>query len=71
MAAEPAGASEAGARAAHLQEQWSDVATALSGIRDRFGAGAVGPAALVGEDGLEIPRRGAAQWGPAAEPGEP
>jgi len=33
-------------------------------IRARFGPRAVGPASLIGTDGLRIARRGAQQWGP-------
>ncbi len=40
------------------------VARAVDAARRRFGEGAVGPASLVGEDGVEIRREGDRQWGP-------
>jgi DNA polymerase-4 len=49
--------------------EWSDVDDAVDAIRERFGAAAIGPAALVGKDGLRVKRRGDQQWGPGdAEP---
>ena len=47
---------------------WDDAARAVDEIRARFGAGAVGPAALAGAAGLRVKRPGDTQWGPA-EPG--
>ncbi|MGI9022623.1 MAG: DNA polymerase IV [Acidimicrobiales bacterium] len=40
------------------------VARAVDLVRRRFGEAAVGPASLVGEDGVEVRRRGDQQWGP-------
>jgi DNA polymerase-4 len=37
---------------------------AIDEVRARFGPRAVGPASLIGPDGLRIARRGAQQWGP-------
>jgi DNA polymerase-4 len=37
---------------------------AVDAIRDRYGDGAVGPAALLGRDGLRLKRPGDTQWGP-------
>ena len=41
-----------------------DAAAAVDQIRDRFGAGAIGPASAVSGRGLRVVRRGAQQWGP-------
>jgi DNA polymerase-4 len=49
---------------------WSDVDQTVDRIRERFGSAAIGPAALVGHDGLRIKRRGDQQWGPGGG-GEP
>lgn len=42
---------------------------AVDAIRQRFGATAVGPAALLGADGLRVKRPGDTQWGPRHEAG--
>ncbi len=54
-----------GAEAARLQESWQAVTAAVDAIRARYGGASVGPASLVGPDGLDVRRRGAAQWGPS------
>jgi len=41
-------------------------ADAIEDIRRRFGDRAVGPAALVGDHGLAVKRKGDTQWGPTA-----
>ncbi len=56
-----------GSQAAHLQESWEEVTAAVDAIRSRFGRAAVGTAWMVGEDGIVVPRRREAPWGPAAE----
>lgn len=43
---------------------WEDASRAVDAIRDRFGDGAIGPAAASGPRGLRVRRRGAQQWGP-------
>lgn len=43
---------------------WADATKAIDEVRSRFGDAAVGSAALVGEQGLEVKRQGAQQWGP-------
>ena len=43
---------------------WTDATRAVDGVRARFGPAAVGPAALLGEDGLGVRRSGDNQWGP-------
>ena len=52
-----------------LQRTWSGVTGAVDGIRSRFGRASVGPASLMGADGLRVRQRGDAQWGPEAPPG--
>ncbi len=41
-----------------------DVAQAVDRVRARFGETAVGPASLVGKEGLKLRRQGDQQWGP-------
>ena len=43
---------------------WDDADAAVDRIRARFGADAVGPAALAGTEGLAVKREGDQQWGP-------
>ena len=43
---------------------WSTATRAVDDVRERFGATAIGPASLVGRDGLKLTRRGRQQWGP-------
>jgi DNA polymerase-4 len=57
---------EAALRAAELQASWQEVTAAVDAIRQRFGKTAVGTAAMVGHDGLVIPGRREAPWGPSA-----
>lgn len=45
---------------------WAEASRAVDEVRSRFGEGAVGPAALLGEGGMRVRRRGEQQWGPAA-----
>jgi DNA polymerase-4 len=47
----------------------ASVAVAVDAIRERYGAQAVGPAALLGPRGLRIKRPGDTQWGPAGPEG--
>jgi DNA polymerase-4 len=49
---------------------WRQVSGAVDAVRGRFGAGAVGPAALLGPGGLRIKRPGDTQWGPSGPPVE-
>jgi DNA polymerase IV len=48
---------------------WGPASSAIDEVRKRFGDGAVGPAALVTEDGLKVKRRGDTQWGPGSVQG--
>jgi len=43
---------------------WAEAELAIDAIRDRFGDSVIGPAALVGPDGVRPKRRGDQQWGP-------
>ena len=57
--------------AERIQASWATVTAAVDAIRARYGGGSVGPASLVGADGLRVRRRGEAQWGPTAQSGPP
>jgi DNA polymerase IV len=57
---------EAHEQAEQLQESWGSVTAAVDAIRARYGGSSVGPASLVGADGLRVRHRGEAQWGPSA-----
>jgi DNA polymerase-4 len=43
---------------------WTTATRAVDDVRQRFGPTAIGPASLVGRDGLKLTRRGRQQWGP-------
>jgi DNA polymerase-4 len=43
---------------------WDPATRAVDEVRERFGAAAIGPASLVGADGIKLTRRGRQQWGP-------
>jgi hypothetical protein len=55
--------------AERIQSSWATVTSAVDAIRARYGGSSVGPASLVGEDGLRVRHRGEAQWGPTAPEG--
>jgi DNA polymerase IV len=61
---EPADGSADGPDRAQLGPAWREVESSIDAIRARYGQTAVGPAALVGRQGLALKRRGDAQWGP-------
>jgi hypothetical protein len=46
------------------EQSWQDVTTAVDGIRNRFGKSAVGSAADVTAEGVVVPARRDAPWGP-------
>ncbi len=49
------------------QEHWREVTAAIDAIRRRYGAAAVGTASMVGPDGIVVPARRDAPWGPSQE----
>ena len=57
--------------AERIQHSWGSVTAAVDAIRARYGGSSVGPASLVGADGLRIRRRGEAQWGPTGRRVDP
>ncbi len=60
-----------GAESATTREQsWQDVTAAVDAIRTRFGKGSVGSAAMVTDEGVQVPARRDAPWGPAADAGD-
>jgi len=59
----------AGLEAGRLQETWGSVTDAVDSIRERYGGAAVGPASLVTPQGIQVRRRGEAQWGPGGPNG--
>jgi DNA polymerase IV len=50
--------------AASLEQSWQDVTAAVDAIRTRFGSTAVGSAGRVTEEGVQVPARRDAPWGP-------
>ena len=46
------------------EQSWQDVTSAVDAIRERFGREAVGSASMVTEDGVQVPARRDAPWGP-------
>jgi DNA polymerase-4 len=46
------------------EQSWSEVTATMDAIRDRFGTGAVGAASMVTEEGVQVPARRDAPWGP-------
>jgi DNA polymerase-4 len=48
---------------------WDEATRAVDEVRRRFGEDAVGPASMVGKEGLHLKRRGDQQWGPGGRPG--
>jgi DNA polymerase IV len=68
MAGEAADLETGAAVAMARQLAWHEVEAAVSAIRARYGNASVGPAALVGRDGLAVKERGDTQWGPDVPP---
>jgi DNA polymerase-4 len=59
------GRSDGAQSATSLEQSWQDVTAAVDAIRTRFGKGAVGTAAMVSDEGIEVPARRDAPWGPS------
>jgi DNA polymerase-4 len=53
--------------AIRLQSSWREVTAAIDAIRARFGRSSVGTVSMVGEEGIVVPTRREAPWGPAAD----
>jgi DNA polymerase IV len=57
---------EEGTQSAMSREQsWQDATAAVDAIRGKFGRSAVGSAAMVTEEGVQVPARRDAPWGPS------
>jgi DNA polymerase-4 len=63
-----AGATPDPAESEERRLAWHEVEAAVSAIRSRYGHASIGPAALVGKEGLSVKQRGDTQWGPSASP---
>jgi len=46
------------------EQSWQEVTAAVDAIRNRFGRSSVGSAAMVTDDGVQVPARRDAPWGP-------
>ena len=57
------------ADAARQQEHWREVTAAVDAIRQRFGTTAVGTVSMVGPEGIVVPARRDAPWGPSEDDG--
>lgn len=51
--------------ATSLDQSWQDVTAAVDAIRTRFGRSSVGSAAMVTDEGVQVPARRDAPWGPS------
>ncbi len=58
------GMAEANQSATATEQSWQDVTVAIDAIRDRFGTTSVGSAGRVTEEGIDVPARRDAPWGP-------
>jgi len=58
------GLDHANESATAIEQSWHDVTAAVDAIRDRFGRSAVGSAARVTDEGVQVPARRDAPWGP-------
>jgi DNA polymerase IV len=48
-----------------VEQSWQDVTAAVDAIRERFGRSSVGSAAMVSDEGVQVPARRDAPWGPS------
>jgi DNA polymerase IV len=51
--------------ATSLEQSWQDATAAVDAIRDKFGRAAVGSASMVTSEGVRVPARRDAPWGPS------
>ncbi len=51
--------------ASSLEQSWHDATAAVDAIRDKFGRSAVGTASMVNDEGVQVPARRDAPWGPS------
>ncbi len=58
------GLDEANQSAMAREQSWQDVTAAVDAIRTRFGTSSVGSAAMVTDEGVQVPARRDAPWGP-------
>jgi DNA polymerase-4 len=58
------GMTEANESATATEQSWHDVTVAVDAIRNRFGKTSVGSAGDVNEEGVQVPARRDAPWGP-------
>ena len=58
---------DAGHGAVRLQADWGEVTAAVDAIRARFGRESVGTASMVGTEGIVVPARRDAPWGPGED----
>ena len=58
------GLEEDNASALATEQSWQEVTAAVDAVRTRFGSNAVGSAAMVTEEGVRVPARRDAPWGP-------
>ncbi|HVA09389.1 MAG TPA: DNA polymerase IV [Acidimicrobiales bacterium] len=59
------GREEGNQSATSVEQSWQDVTAAVDAIRARFGRAAVGSASMVTDDGVQVPARRDAPWGPS------
>ncbi len=59
------GRAEGNESATTREQSWSDVTAAVDAIRTRFGRDAVGSVTMVTRDGVQVPTRRDAPWGPS------